>query len=234
MRPGREASGKSRTSPGGSLFEQLLTASSGKVQGEGNGFVRGLLSAPFPVPPHPSAEGGEDTRFRESLAVVLKHEGSAYVRRDGGRESSRFGILQSTAREYGYRGEVRHLTRAEAESIYRKIWDKSGAASLPPPLSMVHFDTYVNSPAAARKLLDRSGGDVNAYLGLRAQRYRRLAELRPQRYARYLKGWMNRIASLRDLASGRIPGHPSSGQAPPKGIASAGSTPEGTLGENTA
>ncbi len=71
------------------------------------------------------------------------------------RESSRFGILQSTAKEYGYKGNIRNITRADAEAIYKKIWDKSGAASLSYPLSLVHFDTYVNSPAAASKAVEK-------------------------------------------------------------------------------
>ncbi|MBF0560364.1 MAG: hypothetical protein HQL08_16480, partial [Nitrospirae bacterium] len=75
------------------------------------------------------------------------------------------------------------------------------SASLPYPLSLVHFDTYVNSPAAAVKLLKKSGGNTGAYLSMRAQRYTRLAELRPERYAKYLKGWMNRVADLRNIAS---------------------------------
>ena len=139
--------------------------------------------------------------FKDILKVVMKHEGTAYVRMDGGRESSKMGILQSTARQYGYTGDVKNITKAQAESIYKKIWGKSGAANLPYPLSAIHFDTYVNSPAAAGKLLKQSGGDVDTYLHMREQRYIHLATLRPQRYGKYLTGWMNRISDLKMVAA---------------------------------
>ena len=116
--------------------------------------------------------------------------------------SSKFGILQSTAREHGYKGNIKNITRVDAEAIYKKIWDKSGAASLPYPLSLVHFDTYVNSPAAATKLLKKSAGNTDAYLSMRAHRYTRLAELRPAQYGKYLKGWINRVADLRNIIAG--------------------------------
>ncbi len=38
---------------------------------------------------------------------------------------------------------------------------------------------------------------------MRAMRYTRLAELRPGRYAKYLKGWINRVADLRNITSGQ-------------------------------
>lgn len=138
--------------------------------------------------------------FKEILKVVLKHEGSAYVKRDGF-ESSKMGILQSTANEFWYKGDIKDLTRADAEAIYKKIWDRSGAAKLPYPLSLVHFDTYVNSPAAARKILKKSEGNVDAYLEMRGQRFQRLAQRRPERFGRYLKGWMARVNHLRQITT---------------------------------
>lgn len=142
-----------------------------------------------------------DGKFQEALRFVLEREGSRYVREDGGRESSKYGILQSTARAYGYSGNVQNLSRSEAEAIYRKLWEKSGAEALPFPLSTVHFDTYVNSPAAAERILARSKGNGEIYLRLREERYARLAETRPEQYGKYLKGWNNRIKSLRTMVA---------------------------------
>ncbi len=139
--------------------------------------------------------------FKEIVKVVLKHEGSSYVKKDGMRESSKMGILQSTANEFGYKGDVKDLTRADAEAIYKKIWDRSGAAKLPYPLSLVHFDTYVNSPAAARKILAKSEGNVDTYLEMRGQRFQRLAQRRPERFGRYLKGWMARVNHLKQITT---------------------------------
>lgn len=139
--------------------------------------------------------------FKKILQTVLQYEGNAYVKNDGGRQPSKFGILQSTAREFGYRGDIKYISLPEAEAIYKKIWDRSGAESLPYPLSLIHFDTYVNSPGAARKFLRKSGGNVEAYLEMRAQRYSRLARLRPERFGKYLTGWMDRVSSLRNIAA---------------------------------
>jgi hypothetical protein len=143
----------------------------------------------------------ENQRFTECLKFVLAKEGSRYVHEDGGKESSRYGILQSTARELGYKGDIRNITKAEVEMIYNKIWDRSGAKDMPFPLCLVHFDTYVNSPAMAKKILEQSGGDVDTYLKLREQRYMRLATLRPGIFGKYLNGWKNRVNSLRIMVA---------------------------------
>jgi lysozyme family protein len=137
----------------------------------------------------------------DAIRFVLKQEGSGYVALDGGRESSRYGVLQATARRFGYEGNVKNMSRQDAEKIYSKIWQESGAAKLPRDLALIHFDTYVNSPAAAKKMLRSSGGDPETYLNLRSQRYKRLAVIKPERYAKYVKGWMNRIQNLRSLVA---------------------------------
>lgn len=142
-----------------------------------------------------------DAKFNDALQFVMEKEGSKIVRDDGGRETSKYGILQSTAREFGYKGNIKDITRTDAEVIYRKLWEKSGAASLPFPLSTVHFDTYVNSPSAAEKILVKSQGNAEVYLRIREQRYARLAETRPEQYGKYLKGWNNRIRTLRTMVA---------------------------------
>ena len=142
-------------------------------------------------------------RFEEALNFVLKHEGKRLVHRDGSSgESSMYGILQSTANENGYKGNIKDITVEDVKAIYRKIWEKSGASSLPPALSVVHFDTYVNNPAMAKKLLNRSKGDINIYLKMREQQYVSLAEKRPEVFKRYLKGWKTRVDNLRTMIAG--------------------------------
>ncbi|MDD3846189.1 MAG: glycosyl hydrolase 108 family protein [Syntrophorhabdaceae bacterium] len=143
----------------------------------------------------------EDAKFRKCLDFVLEKEGTRLVKEDGERGASRYGILQSTARALGYRGSIKNITREQIEGIYRKLWERSGASSLPYPLCVVHFDTYVNSPAAAQKILRRSQGNIDSYLGMREQRYVRLAAAKPQVYAKYLKGWKNRVNSLRTVVA---------------------------------
>ena len=163
-----------------------------------------VIPMPSPkAPASPTATTGAslNSGFNDIPKVVMKHEGTAYVRMDGGREPSKMGILQSTARKYGYTGDIKDITKAQAEEIYKKIWDKSGAATLPYPLSAIHFDTFVNSPSAARKILKHSSGNIDAYLQMREQRYIQLASVRPQIYGKYLNGWMNRVNDLRRVAA---------------------------------
>jgi hypothetical protein len=190
-------------SPNNISFEQVLTTSLKQLYSKDINLKKSTANEPMPVfDPLRILDLNDNAKFKEGLKTVLKHEGSSLVKEDGGgKESSKYGIIESTAREYGYKGNIRSLTMADAETIYRKIWDKSGAGSLPYPLSVVHFDTYVNSPSMAKKILRQSGGNVDAYLGLRLERYNRLAQLRPERYEKYLNGWTNRIKNLKVLAS---------------------------------
>jgi hypothetical protein len=153
------------------------------------------------APAFSHAEIEDQLKFRECLKFVLIQEGEKYVADDGGKESSKFGMLQSTAKSLGYKGDVRNLSRVEAEGLYKKIWDKSEAKSLPYPMCLVHFDTFVNSPGAARKLLKNSGGNLEGYLKSREQRYTRLAGARPATFGKYLKGWKSRIHSLQNAVA---------------------------------
>jgi lysozyme family protein len=183
-------------SPGqGEAFLNLFVRSLAETKGK-------YSSAPsvLPLGDHLETPRAGDAGVDSVLRFVLKQEGSAYVHRDG-KESSKYGVLQGTAARYGYGGDVRSMTQADAEAVYRKMWEESGAASLPPDLALVHFDTFVNSPSAARKILKTSAGNVDTYLNLRSRRYLRLSQLKPERYARYVKGWMNRIENLRHVVA---------------------------------
>lgn len=182
-------------------FDKVFTSTFKKLDNMQVSFPNDAFDRTLSTMPDAFSQAASGGSFRDGLNIVMKHEGNAYVSNDGGKGPSKMGILQSTAREYGYSGDIRHISKAQAEAIYKKIWDKSGAAALPYPLSVIHFDTYVNSPAAARKILKQSGGNIDSYLQIREQRYSRLAAARPERYAKYLNGWMNRISSLRVVAA---------------------------------
>jgi lysozyme family protein len=181
------------------IFLQTVTSSA--MDGVQRATKAEPIASPISMPSFPLLETALDKGSLKNDAIhfVLNQEGSGYVARDGGNESSRYGVLHATARRLGYEGSVKNISRQDAETLYNKIWQESGAESLPRPLAIVHFDTYVNSPAAAKKLLKSSGGDPDAYLDLRSQRYKRLADTKPDRYAKYVKGWKNRIQNLRSL-----------------------------------
>lgn len=196
LQNGRKKAGNFIANPDASGFQDVLLRS--LTAGRTAEFSS--VQAGHGIPPS-SVVDDEATKFRKCLDFVLAKEGTRLVREDGERGASRYGILQSTARAFGYKGSIRNITREQVEGIYRKLWESSGASSLPYPLCVVHFDTYVNSPAAARRILQRSQGNIGDYLAMREQRYVRLASAKPQVYAKYLKGWKNRIDSLRTVVA---------------------------------
>ncbi len=182
----------------GDSFMNVLMARLGKYAEKLS--PRPQVQTPAPAP-SAGAQSEDNQKMKKVLEVVFEHEGATHVKRDAGEESSRFGILQRTAEKYGYRGDVKDMTREQAEQVYKKIWAESGADELPPSLAMVHFDTYVNSPTAAKRFLRQSGGDTGVYLRMRSQRYMRLSNANPAKYGKYMKGWMNRIKNLKHLVA---------------------------------
>jgi lysozyme family protein len=201
----RKENGQSPSSGGGPNFIDLLVQTIGKSASKEQ-LPSPVIQAPLSIMTSTEIPllVGKDRSLekKEMIRFVLAQEGSKYVAKDGGgSESSKFGILQATAKKYNYRGSVVDMTRQQAEAIYEKIWHESGAQNLKPDLALAHFDTYVNSPSAAKRILRASNGDTQTYLALRAQRYSRLSSLQPERYGKYMKGWMNRIENLRSLVA---------------------------------
>jgi lysozyme family protein len=111
-------------------------------------------------PASPSA----DARFARCIPLILAHEGG-YVddpRDPGG--ATNLGITRATLA--AWRGapvskdDVRALTRAEAEAIYRaKFWAAVKADDLPAGVDYAVFDYAINSgPGRAAKALQRAVG----------------------------------------------------------------------------
>ncbi len=188
-----------------SILMERVAQINGQIAAKPPGSVSTVSQVTTPGPPASEKGAADNVAMREALRFVLEHEGSRYVANDAGKESSKYGILQKTAARCGYSGDLRHMSQTDAEAIYRKIWNESGSRNLPAGLALIHFDTYMNSPQAAKKMLQASGGDMNAYLRLRTQRYTRLSELRPARYGQYMKGWMKRIHDLQAVAAQAAP-----------------------------
>jgi lysozyme family protein len=103
----------------------------------------------------------EAVTIDELLEELLEREGG-YVNHvaDRGGETN-FGITVAVARANGYLGDMRHLPRAKALEIYRKIyWVKPGfdaVAAHAPKVAAELFDTGVNmGPAVAATFLQRA------------------------------------------------------------------------------
>lgn len=92
---------------------------------------------------------------------------------------------------------VRKISDDEVEEIYHHdYWNTAGCDRLPWPLSLIVFDTAVNSGVGnAKKLLARTS-DPTTYLDLRLAFYERICVLHPN-LAPNLPNWRSRVRKLR-------------------------------------
>ena len=149
--------------------------------------------------------------FERAYAFVRGVEGgySNHPNDRGG--PTNLGITQKTYDDYRQQQgrsqqDVRQITEAEAEEIYRTMyWEASGANRLAGPLALVHFDAAVNHGVGnARRFLEeaqrRAGSEdphaiSRAYLEVRAERYLAIIRNDPSQ-DRFKEGWRNRLIRL--------------------------------------
>jgi muramidase (phage lysozyme) len=148
------------------------------------------------------------SRFDQALQFVLQWEGG-YVNHpsDPGGATNR-GITQRTYDAYRARRglpsqDVRYIPDEEVRDIYyNDYWIASGANNLPPPLDIVHFDTAVHSgPGQAQRFLQQVTDTepcsrAERYLQLREEYLRKIVS-KNSRLQVFMRGWMNRLNSLR-------------------------------------
>jgi len=99
------------------------------------------------------------------IDAVLENEGAYVNHPDDPGGPTHWGITEKTARDYGYTGEMKILTREEAYTILEKnYWYQPGfdkIYAISPPLAMELCDTGTNmGPAVGIKWLQRW---LNAY-----------------------------------------------------------------------
>ena len=129
------------------------------------------------------------------------------------------GIALTTSNRDALIGELRTISDTDVRSIYATAyWRESGCPALPPWLALFHFDTAVNmgTGTAIRMLQNVLGVEIDgevgpettaaaataapvptldAYAGLRRQRYRSLST-----FPRFGRGWLNRTSRTLDRA----------------------------------
>jgi lysozyme family protein len=144
------------------------------------------------------------SRFEQSAAHVLKHEGGfvQHSRDPGG--ATKFGITRETLSRVKNRpasiDDVRRLSRKEAMAIYRRLyWDVVRADELPPGLDLAVFDLAVNSgPARAAKMLQAAlGVEADGIVGpvtLAAARAADAAQT-VRRFTKARLGFLGRLAA---------------------------------------
>jgi lysozyme family protein len=114
-----------------------------------------------------ASQTSKDEAFDKAVSFVIENK-KGYV---AGENPMKYGIMQTTLKDYDPKGKiaqnVSQLDEAKAKQIYRKIWERAGCDKLPYPLSVVHFDTYVQRPRTGVEALKKAQGDPQAYLDVR-------------------------------------------------------------------
>lgn len=167
--------------------------------------------------------------FEKCIAVTARWEGgwSDHKADPGGKTN--WGITQATLSQYLGRPatatEIRALTKAEAEVIYRKLyWDRVSGGSLPPGIDLCVFDFGVNSgqSRAVKSLQAALGVKADGWIGEKTlsaiaarDPQKLIAELCERRMA-FLKklptwktfgeGWTNRVEDVERQAYGMATG----------------------------
>lgn len=165
--------------------------------------------------------------FDQAFQFLIGLEGQDLVPDDTGAGPSKYGITQETLKALGWRTtDPAQLTINDAREIYRKhYWDKLGLDSLQDQrLAQLLFATVVNTgESQALDLLAESLGSneplnvpgiinylnkaddqtkiqfASRYLQKLNSFYQNLANKDPQRYSRYLPGWIMRVGRLAKL-----------------------------------
>lgn len=144
--------------------------------------------------------------FTKSMGYVLKFEGGYTMIDPGG---TNFGIRQCNYDIYRHKNkllekDVRLIPMAEVYDLYwHNYYKPSGADTLPPALSFVHFDSAVNCGVTQAGKFIRKVGTKNdkenakQYIKLRDGLYRWLAKNKGKQA--FLKGWLNRDQQILEI-----------------------------------
>lgn len=142
------------------------------------------------------------------LAFILRMEGgwSEHVSDPGG--ATNMGITlgtftrwrQQAGRPTPSKEDLRNITLAEVESIYKKwYWQASGADMMPWPMCLAHVDLAINGgPGRAAQALAAVGLNFDAYQSWRLAWYKTLTT-----WPTFGLGWTRRVNAL--IAEAKIP-----------------------------
>lgn len=128
--------------------------------------------------------------FDAAVPWILQHEGGMTTDQGG---LTNFGISHNANPDV----DIAHLTRQDAIALYHaRYWTAIDADHLPDNMKLAAFDSAVNEGVGAtRSWLREAGGDLQAFMRLRAERYARLA--RSGKYTEaQVRSWGNRMRDL--------------------------------------
>lgn len=125
-------------------------------------FFRDLLKAPTQsAPPAPAMPApGSIVTFDVAFERLIGHEGGYVNHPDDPGGETNWGITQRTAREAGYAGSMRDLTREQAREIYRAAyWQRAKCDEFDGAIAFQIFDSAVNHGIGnAIRFLQRAAG----------------------------------------------------------------------------
>ena len=159
-----------------------------------NGVVGPAVAAPAVVQ-QPDDQAFADP-FGYAVGFTLQSEGG-FNPQDANGAPVNFGINQA----YHPEVDVSKITQDQAREIYRRdYWEPingDALAAKDPQLARAVFDTAVMSGVGtANDLLEKSGGDTQRFLQLRADYLSNLITKNPEKYGKYAKAWNNRTLGL--------------------------------------
>jgi murein DD-endopeptidase MepM/ murein hydrolase activator NlpD len=97
--------------------------------------------------------------------------------------------------------DIKKLTLSKAVDIYKKdYWDKLNLDVYKPKAAIVLMDIAMNHGIGRAKQWISLAGDADALLNRRVQFYHKIVQKDPTQ-AKFLKGWLNRVNSLRNFIS---------------------------------
>ncbi|MCI0598610.1 MAG: hypothetical protein L0Y60_03655 [Beijerinckiaceae bacterium] len=128
-------------------------------------------------------------KFERAVEYILDWEGGSRLVRDTG-GLTRYGISQRAFSNV----DIARLTRAGAISLYRRhYWDRLDCDSLPDDIRLAAFDCAVNQGVGTAERFLTRASDLKEFMAYRRAYYKTLAAGNPDKYAKYLKGWLNRM-----------------------------------------
>jgi lysozyme family protein len=139
-----------------------------------------------------------EKNFEPTLKFILREEGGYTVDHAGATQMGlTIGLMQKLGLDLDHDGDVDEadVKLVDADLVRRvfreQFWGPVGADILASGLDMVAADFCYNAgPQRAKCLLVHQ--DIRDYTLRRMQYYQALAEKNPQKYGKYLKGWLLR------------------------------------------
>ncbi|GAW42421.1 hypothetical protein SH203_02837 [Brevundimonas sp. SH203] len=122
-------------------------------------------------------------------------EGSGFIADDNGRGRSQYGITEkSHPAEWAGRTQ---MDRGVARGVIQRDYVQPFAHLSPAMRTVASAAATVGGVQTAQRLLAQAGDDPERFLQLEEARFRRLASENPDRYGRFLPGWLRRQGQVR-------------------------------------